>query len=120
MTQRDDEQMFLENAKRELDARAESLDELTSARLRAARKQALSASPAPRAPWKGRAFGGAFATAAVLMLTVVLWSDPEQGLSPVVPASELDDMELLLSGDELDVFEDADFYLWLADVHETG
>ncbi|HHM04881.1 MAG TPA: hypothetical protein ENJ19_03950 [Gammaproteobacteria bacterium] len=120
MTPRDDEQVFLDHAKRVLEARAESLDELTRARLRAARKQALAAAAPVRTPWKGRAFGGAFATAAVVVLAVVLWSGPEQGLDPVVPAAELDDMELLLSGEELEVFEDADFYLWLADVHETG
>ncbi|RMG50913.1 MAG: hypothetical protein D6717_13340 [Gammaproteobacteria bacterium] len=94
-----------------LDAQASSLDEQTRARLRAARRQALTSG---RGRWlpsarKSRlpAWGAAVAATLVLLLLAGLWGRQE---APELP---LEDLEVLAETDDLDLYRELDFYLWL-------
>ena len=91
------------------------LDELTVARLQAARRQAVEqATTVTRRERTGWALGG-FATAAVAVLAIVLW----QGGSLHAPELQGDDWDLLVEGD-LQLIEDLDFYDWLPEEETAG
>lgn len=93
----------------------DELDELTRARLGAARRRALEAA-GTRSLWHriGWSAGG-FATAAVAVLAIVLWNGGE------TPAPVLfgDDWELLAEGD-LQLIEELEFYDWLPEEETAG
>jgi hypothetical protein len=108
--ERDEE--FLSRARAELERSARELDELSVARLRAARRRALAAPPR-RLGWL--AAGGVVATAvtAGLVATVVLTP------AAVPTANGLDQIELLADAD-LDVYDNLEFYRWLAEQQRAG
>jgi hypothetical protein len=106
-----EQQRFVEAVKRQLDTQSEALDELTLARLRAARKRALEAGTGRRRYWLP-ALGTA--TAAVLALAFLLW--PASRELPVT----LDDWEIVASQDDLELIEEYDFYEWLEATQDAG
>jgi len=111
---RNDQQLIDELGRQLRDSEA-SVDELTAARLQAARRRALDTGG--RRVTRDR-FGwtlGGFATAAVAVLAVVLWTGNE------TPAPELfgADMEMLAEGD-LQLIEDLEFYDWLPEEDTAG
>ena len=83
----------------------EQLDELTLARLRAARLRALEAARPAR---RGIVLGGLAGAAAVLVLAVSVWWTQPRGVAP-----PLEDLQLLSAGDDLPLMQELDFYLWL-------
>ena len=105
----DDKQTrFIAAAKTELDRSAQQLDELTTARLRAARQRALDARPR-RLAWLA---AGGLATAA-LTATLVTFLLFAPAVAP--PASGLEQLDLLSENDGLELYRDLEFYRWLAD-----
>lgn len=106
------EQEFLQAARTELDRSARELDELTVARLRAARLQAVAARPRRR--WLAAAGLGAGALAAgvVAFLLVATPAAP--------PVTGLEQLELLSENDALDLYKDLEFYRWLAEGTHAG
>ncbi len=117
MTQRDDE--FLDRLTRALDESVEQLDSATARELQARRRQALShaqAKPAGRA-WIKPAAGLALAAGIGIVGLSLLWPRPEARL-PALPLME--DLELLSSGEELELYQELDFYQWLEQAHEAG
>ncbi len=104
MTERD-EQRFVEQVRQRLDEQADGLDELTLARLRAARARALEQHGRSSARSWWPAIG--MAAAVALVAAVMLWPS-----APHLPAAA-DDWELLAAGDELELIEDIEFYDWL-------
>jgi hypothetical protein len=115
----DDENTFLDNARRTLDTAANDIDELTSARLRAARLRALDTGrrvPPWRRGWIVVTGGFAAAGLAALVATALLWVTPPTPHAPVSIA-DADDLELLATQENPDFFDELDFYDWLAD-HE--
>ncbi len=110
------EQQLAERLGRQLRDSEDGIDELTTARLRAARRQALDA--LGKHPYRYRVAWslGGFATASVALLAVMLWSGaPELP----VPALTADDWELLAEGD-LQLIEDLEFYDWLPEEDAAG
>ncbi len=108
------EARFLEKARQELLAIEEHLDVHTLLRLRDARVRAVEAAGA-----RGRGFfripnwarAGAFATAVAAVMVFMLWVDtPRQEL----PVKSPDEFEMVLYADNMDIYEDMDFYEWLA------
>ena len=59
---------------------------------------------------------GAFASvvATVLALTIMV-ADSGNGL-----AKEVEDLEMLTAGEEIELYENLEFYLWLQDRESTG
>ncbi len=101
-----DEAHFVSEVRRVLDAGTADLGEVDAARLAAARRRALAARHRP-ARWFQT---GLVAVAAGVIAVVVVWRVPE----PVAPVPVLEDVELLTASEPMDLFEELDFYLWLA------
>jgi hypothetical protein len=104
----DKESRFIAAVKAELDRDTQQLDELTIARLRAARRKALEARPR-RLTWL--AVGG-LATAA-LTATLVAFLLFAPAVAPPVPG--LEQFDLLSDNDGLELYRDLEFYRWLAE-----
>ena len=117
------EARFLEKARQGLLASEEQLDAATVSRLRHARLKAVEAAGA-----RGRGFFripnwariGSVATAAAAVIVFMIWIDtPKQDL----PMKNADDVEIVLnvdSADNMDLYEDLDFYEWLAGAGNGG
>jgi hypothetical protein len=108
------EARFLEKARQSLLETEDRLDADTILRLREFRTRAVEASGKRergffRLPNWARA--GAFATAAAAVLVFMVWYDAPRNELPV---KSPDDFEIVLSADSLDIYEDMDFYEWLA------
>jgi hypothetical protein len=117
------EARFLEKARQSLLAAEDRLDAGTLSQLRDARVRAVEAADA-----RGRGFFripnwariGGVATAAAAVLVFMIWFDtPKQDL----PVKNADDIEIVLnvdSADNMDLYEDLDFYEWLAGAGNGG
>ena len=109
----------IEQRARELFAESVAgLDGHTRSRLSRARAAAVAAAGARPAmswlaPWRLLPAG----IAAALVAVVVVLQTPE---SPVAPAASvvLNDLDLLLEGENLDFFEELEFYAWLLEQPE--
>lgn len=123
----DDEAKLVERIREQLDADVDDLDGATLSRLAEARRQAVAAAGKPRRRWwmprpggQGAADwlvpAGAFASvvATVVALTIMV-AEPGNGL-----AKEVDDLEMLTAGEEIELYENLEFYLWLQDRESTG
>lgn len=110
MSEGDDRDTTLASAARaELTQSTEQLDELTRARLKAARLRALSALPgaAPRARWP---VAVAVASVSVIALGVaLLWPSQQES----VPATDGADEWMTTLDDSYELYENLDFYQWL-------
>lgn len=108
----DKDSRLLDAVRAELDRSVAALDELTVARLRAARKRALATAPQRRL-WL--AAGGIAAGALAAGLAAFLLLAPPAA----PPASGLEQLELLTEAD-MDLYDNLDFYRWLAEGTDAG
>jgi hypothetical protein len=105
----------VEEIRQELDRSCDALDGYTLSRLNAIRHQALEHKLSRRSGRRPMLFPlGGLVTACVLVLTVSLVS--QRTLLPVdgVPVPKFEDLELLATNEELEFYEDYEFYQWLA------
>ena len=125
---RDIDAQIIEGIRHRLDEQVDDLDSATLSRLARARRLALAAAVEPRRRWRrmlrpssrpagdwlvpAGAFASVLATAVALTLMV---AEPGNG-----SAREMDDAELLTAGEELELFENLEFYQWLQDREQTG
>ena len=113
MTESREPDELLAQIRRELDASTERLDELTVARLRAARARALDAPRAKRPfeAWRWLVPLAGVATATVIVMALVRpnLSAPDGATLP----SE-GDIELISAAAPLELLEELEFYEWLA------
>lgn len=102
----------------QLDQGVEQLNVYTVQRLAQARAAALNGTRRQRRPrsWMLPAVG--VAAAAVLVVAVTLQVMPRTD-APVADIATLD-LELLTSQDDLELYQDMEFYVWLDDEHESG
>jgi Protein of unknown function (DUF3619) len=106
---------MIARAKRLLDQSVADLDPSTARRLQRARVAALEGKQSLRR-WKIWASG--VAMAGVGALAVMLWmkqSLPENHHAPL-----FEDIDLVLSAENVELAENLEFYHWLADVDTTG
>ncbi len=108
----DKEQEFLMAARAELDRGTRELDDLTVARLRAARLRAVAARPRRR--WLAAAGLGAGALAAGVTAFLLL------ATPAAPPLAGFEQLELLSEHDALDLYKDLEFYRWLAEDTHAG
>lgn len=108
MSKDDREEALLRQVRNSLDASTETLDAATCTRLRAARAHALQ-HPRVRQPWLLWPAGGV-ALAAAALLSWALWFNGPAGHTPAA----LEQLELLSSTENLELYTDLDFYQWLA------
>jgi hypothetical protein len=119
---------LIERIRRRLDEDAAGLDSAALSRLRQARQRALSAATQSRRPWwrarwlsdtsagdwlvPAGAFTSIVATAFALTIMV---AEPDNDLT-----REVEDLDLLTAGEELELYENLEFYQWLEDRGQTG
>ena len=118
MTNRNDDSVFISRVKIALDRSAGTLDAKTRARLRAARREALAQAQAPRgfAPRWLVPVGAVTALAVVAALG--LWWMPIAAPPPM--AASVEEAELLFATDNLELYQNLDFYRWLAAKERSG
>lgn len=109
-----DDERFVAEAKAVLDRSAAELEPATTIRLQRTRLNALDAKPS-RLRWTVWASG--FAMASIAALTLVLWTKQPTPEHHQVPLFE--DIDLVLSAENVELAEDLDFYRWLADADTT-
>ncbi len=100
-----DDKQFVDQVRDTLDLHAGKLDEVTAARLAAARRNALDSRPR-RTHWLPVA---ALSAIAASVLTVALLLNQDVGL----PGDDPEALELVAQSDDLELVEDLDFYDWL-------
>lgn len=104
------EQRLEKRAKQAFDDSVASLDAQTRSRLAQARARALEHGRRPW--WPVRALVPGAVAAAAALAVWMLWQDaatPPAG----VEIAALQDLEILLSDEELEMLEELDFYTWL-------
>ncbi len=100
------------NIRQSLDESVDALDASTLAKIRQVRTQAMERAAARDVNWFANRQGlvvGGLATACVMVLAVVLLLNSPTSIQPV----PVDDMELISASDNLELFEDLEFYEWL-------
>jgi hypothetical protein len=108
------EKRLLEKAKDLLNEGAEKLDSQTTRRLEHIRLAALSATEKRHAgflPPSRWVTVGAFATAAMAVVAVVFWLRTSPG---DFPDKDIEDLEIIASKEQVDFYENLEFYRWLA------
>ena len=107
-----DEQQLMANAKAALEQGVADLDAQTLSRITRARYRALDRLPERHAqsPWRVSA-GVALTTCMAFMIFIAIPRQQQQ------PASMIEDIEVITTTDELDLYEQLDFYAWLEE-HE--
>lgn len=102
------------NIRQALDESVESLDANTLSKIRQIRAQAIDRvvdkADAPHVNWLGVMSGG-LATACVMVFVVMVLLNTSVSMQTV----PVDDLELISSSDNLELFEDLEFYEWLDD-----
>jgi hypothetical protein len=101
---------FLAAVRRELDHGCDAIDGHTLSRLNRIRHSAMEHRQSRmRALWLPT---GGFVTACMLVLAISLNTGQSD---PVAVTPALEDLEILTSSESLELFEDYEFYQWLAD-----
>src|SRR5262245_31554738 len=100
-----DDADLVARARQTLDRSVEELDHATVLRLQRVRNAALSAGSSP--PWKW-AWRGGLALATIAALAVLLWT--KQPAQDQHHAPLLEDMELVISAENVELAEDLEFY----------
>jgi hypothetical protein len=118
MKNRNDDAAFIARLKSVLDRSAGALDAPTRVRLQAARRRALEQAPVARA-FTPRWLVPAGAAAVLAVVAVLgLWWLPASAPPPI--AANLEDAELLFAADSLELYQNLDFYRWLAAKERSG
>ncbi len=114
----ENDKAFLKRIKTELDAELAQLDARTLARLRTARRQAVHGAAPAHTPFHGRRLAlAALGTAALAAGVIGLWPETQP---PAVMTSSLEDNEILQARDNLDLYQNLEFYRWLAGAERRG
>jgi len=119
MSERDDlDPAAAQRVRARLEQGAEQLNVYTVQRLAQARAAALNSERVPRTtrPWLLPALGAAVAAALVVSVTLQVMHKPDAGVAEVANL----DLELLTAHEDLDLYQDLEFYAWLDDEHESS
>jgi hypothetical protein len=109
-----DEKEFLEKAKDLLEGSSENLDPRTRQRIASIRSKALSLGQEKPSlsfiPFRW-ILAGSSSMVAVLALALFFWLNGSPG---EIPIKNIDDFEILTSKEQIDTYQNVDFYRWLA------
>jgi len=108
------QQAFLQRVKDSLDSSEAQLDNDTLRQLRQARNKALARLPARRRIWQPVGLTAIAASLALIVSLHIMQPDI------AVNAPAVEDINLLSAGDDLDLYENLDFYQWLALEQQNG
>lgn len=123
----DKEQQFVKGVKAGLDQSLQELDELTRARLKAARLTALDSAPPQLGGWSDKHFVLArllnsrsnkmwLATAMSVILMLAVWVMQGTGNGGL----PFEDMSLLTATEDFELYRELEFYQWLEYERERG
>jgi hypothetical protein len=104
------EQQFIAQVKQQLDSSCAALDGATLSRLHSMRSTAVAAKRSDRS-WYWWSLSGLATACAFLVMVSVLQQEPVQSVTEV---AVLEDLDLLTDSEEIDLYEDYEFYQWLA------
>lgn len=97
------------NIKRELDESSDALDANTLSRIRQIRAMAVDKAEGRTVKNGSGLFIGGLATACLMVLAIVVLMKSPTSIETV----PVDDLELISSSDNLEFYEDLEFYEWL-------
>ncbi|BDV41873.1 hypothetical protein GURASL_07960 [Geotalea uraniireducens] len=118
MTTRKSDERLIETITAHLDRSTETLDDEIARRLRQTRAGAVEAAGRQRLGGSFRWLtAGGVATAAILIVAGVLWMNSGRKVTTV---ANLDDMEIVTAREQIQFYEDLDFYRWLATQENGG
>lgn len=109
---------LLENIKTALDESCEHLDAGTKSRLRQARESALTQAAKPSFWQTFKMPAAALATATTALLVAFFYLGTPNDIPHLY--SSFDDIEMLMSDESPDFYEDLDFYSWLAEEQDSA
>lgn len=112
MTTHDKQDPLLEPLTEALDQQSEALDAATLSQLRQARARALEEMDKKRPVRPTLVWAGGLVSACAMVLAVVLVWPNNQDFSPVL-TQEFADIDLLMEEDNMELYEELDFYIWL-------
>ena len=119
MSDKEREQIFLEQTKKTLNDSLDALDSRTLSRLASARKDALHSTGSKIvSPWRWmRVPAAAFLMAALFFLISTFYVSTPNG----IPAfNRPEDIEILTAAEPPEFYSNLDFYFWLAEVEENA
>jgi len=109
------EEQFLKAAKTTLDQQAQNVDEELRRRLQQARRVAVHASQTPSTSRPGWLIpAGGFA---VLAIAISVTYYGLQTIQEPAPLANVEDAPILAAPEDLELYEELDFYQWLAVEH---
>jgi len=111
------EKDFLNKVKKQLDEQSEHLDAATLSKLNQARQAALAQVNPKPSRLKNNWLPASGLAAAVLLTSVFLFRSEE-----ITTNSNhgMDDIEIIASSDNLDLYEQLDFYMWLLEENNSA
>jgi len=109
MMNKEQDQKLIQHVREVLDESVANIDAATLSRIRQARARALAQRPTRSTDWFGL-LSGAVATACVMVFAVIIILQ-----SPATPTTAAEDIDLISSSDNLELFEELEFYEWLED-----
>jgi hypothetical protein len=113
------DQAFADKTGKALEQANEDLDAATLSRLNQARQTALAELEAPRFA-SGKRWIPATAVAASVLVATVLWLGREPGMTESNQiAEQLEDLDILLSDEDFELYDDLEFYSWLGGELDT-
>ena len=120
MTDDEKERAFLDDAGSLLRESAQCLDESTLADLRAARSRAVTGVISPvRRNWVW--VGTAVAVTAAVVMTFSVWlPGGSRSTAPVPGLENIEDVDLLSGAEEIQFYQDLEFYRWLDNEKDAG
>ncbi|MGH8370207.1 MAG: hypothetical protein ACRESC_04410 [Gammaproteobacteria bacterium] len=118
----DDENRFLDRSRSVYAASLSALNQDIVLRLRAARQRAVAEADRQQSIWRARPWALPAGVAALVIVgltsSVLFWAQSDQTDVPLAAANS-NDMAIVLSNDNLDMYADMDFYRWLQAQQQT-
>ena len=119
MNERQDTDKIEQRSKAMFDDSVDNLSAHIRSRLNQARQAALAElNDTEGVRWDQWMPAGAAALAVVLAVMVWVSQPMEQSVPVETPVAAMDDLDILLEGDDLEMLAELDFYLWLEDQPE--
>jgi hypothetical protein len=109
-----DEKEFLREARDLLESSSENLDSRTRQRMAAIRSKCLGLGEEKPSPFSipfRWVLAGSSSIAAVVALALFFWLSGSPG---EIPVKNIEDFEILTSREQIEIYQNVDFYRWLA------
>lgn len=119
MKKETNDKVFLEQVKAKLDSAAEDIDPAVEARLRGIRREAIARTEKQQSlsSWQ---WGGAIAASVLVIVLSFNFIDRDTSNNSFDSLAMLEDLQMLSASDDLDMYQDLEFYNWLNEIQKTS